>query len=84
MIDIMEETKEAAMTSNDRCDCSECGAQAYVRAVGISGDLLFCAHHYEEVVNSPQGYEKMMKFAYRVDDERSKLSVNRNKEGADV
>ncbi|MCW2726577.1 MAG: hypothetical protein JWN35_3498 [Frankiales bacterium] len=30
----------------DRCD--RCGAQAFVRAVLASGDLLFCAHHGRE------------------------------------
>jgi hypothetical protein len=30
-------------TALDRCD--RCGAQAFVRAVLTSGDLLFCAHH---------------------------------------
>ena len=32
-----------AFTALDRCD--RCGAQAFVRAVLTSGDLLFCAHH---------------------------------------
>ncbi len=27
----------------DRCD--RCGAQAFVRAVLVNGDLLFCGHH---------------------------------------
>lgn len=31
------------LTALDRCD--RCGAQAFVRAVLTSGDLLFCAHH---------------------------------------
>ncbi len=31
------------LTAMDRCD--RCGAQAFVRAVLASGDLLFCAHH---------------------------------------
>ena len=30
-------------TALDRCD--RCGAQAFVRAVLATGDLLFCAHH---------------------------------------
>jgi hypothetical protein len=33
----------ATLTSADRCD--RCGAQARVRVVLASGDLLFCAHH---------------------------------------
>jgi hypothetical protein len=32
-----------ALTALDRCD--RCGAQALVRAVLPSGDLLFCGHH---------------------------------------
>ena len=32
-----------ALTALDRCD--RCGAQARVRVVLASGDLLFCAHH---------------------------------------
>ncbi|MGB8652376.1 MAG: hypothetical protein WCD35_17145 [Mycobacteriales bacterium] len=32
-----------ALTNADRCD--RCGAQARVRVVLSSGDLLFCAHH---------------------------------------
>ena len=31
------------LTASDRCD--RCGAQARVRVVLASGDLLFCAHH---------------------------------------
>lgn len=31
------------LTAADRCD--RCGAQARVRVVLTSGDLLFCAHH---------------------------------------
>ena len=37
------------LTAADRCD--RCGAQARVRVVLASGDLLFCGHHaksYEE------------------------------------
>ena len=28
----------------DRCD--RCGAQAFVLATGVSGELMFCGHHY--------------------------------------
>jgi hypothetical protein len=31
------------LTAADRCD--RCGAQAYVRVVLPTGELLFCAHH---------------------------------------
>ncbi len=33
----------STLTNADRCD--RCGAQARVRVVLTSGDLLFCAHH---------------------------------------
>ena len=36
-------TAPAALTAADRCD--RCGAQARVRVVLATGDLLFCAHH---------------------------------------
>ena len=42
-----------AFTALDRCD--RCGAQAFVRAVLTTGDLLFCAHHgrkYNEVLTA--------------------------------
>ncbi|GAC1609981.1 MAG: hypothetical protein NVS3B26_14300 [Mycobacteriales bacterium] len=35
-----------AFTALDRCD--RCGAQAFMRAVLVTGDLLFCAHHGRE------------------------------------
>ena len=34
------------LSAADRCD--RCGAQARVRAVLASGELLFCAHHAKE------------------------------------
>lgn len=33
----------ATLGVGDRCD--RCGAQAFFRAVLVSGELLFCAHH---------------------------------------
>ena len=41
------------LTAADRCD--RCGAQAFVRVVLATGDLLFCAHHaksYEETLRT--------------------------------
>jgi hypothetical protein len=39
--------EQTPLNSLDRCDrCDRCGAQAYVRAILISGgQLLFCSHH---------------------------------------
>ncbi len=41
-----------SLTNADRCD--RCGAQARVRAVLASGDLLFCAHHAKAVAPTLQ------------------------------
>ena len=42
------------LTAQDRCD--KCGAQAKVRAVLVSGELYFCAHHAKEI-----GYTLLLK-----------------------
>jgi hypothetical protein len=39
-------TESPELTGTDRCD--RCGAQALVRVVLTSGELLFCGHHYRE------------------------------------
>lgn len=69
--------KEWTLTAHDRCD--SCSAQAYIRVTGVSGDLQFCGHHYEKIMNNPSGYEKMMAFMYTVLDERERLNENKNK-----
>ena len=71
----MSETEEWALTANDRCD--SCGAQAYVQVTGVTGDLVFCNHHYNKIMDSTTGYEKMMNFAYNILDERERLVENR-------
>lgn len=37
------------LNASDRCD--RCGAQAYVRAVFVTGELLFCGHHGKEYMS---------------------------------
>ena len=71
------DTIEYKLTANDRCD--SCGAQAYVQVTGMSGDLLFCGHHYNAIMDNAVGYDKMMKFAYSILDERDRLQENRAK-----
>lgn len=72
MIDTPEEVKEWVLKPTDRCD--SCAAEALVQVTGLNGDLLFCGHHYNKIMDNPVGYEKMMKFAITVTDERAKLS----------
>lgn len=59
---------------SDRCD--RCGAQAYVLVCGSTGDLLFCAHHYNKIINDPDGYKKMMGFMISIVDNRDKIDKN--------
>ena len=65
------------MTALDRCD--SCQAQAYVHVKGIDGSLMFCSHHYDAIMNSSTGYQKMMGFMIEIIDERDRLIENRLK-----
>lgn len=38
------EKKIQSLTVHDRCD--RCGSQAWVAVKGLSGELLFCGHHF--------------------------------------
>lgn len=67
---------EWTLTNNDRCD-AECSAQAFVKAVGVHGELLFCSHHYNKIVDNLVGYSNLEKFAYQIIDERERLIENR-------
>lgn len=68
-------TQEWKLNANDRCD--SCGSQAYVQILGTTGELMFCAHHYNKIVNTPEGYTKMMSFMYAILDERDRLVENK-------
>jgi hypothetical protein len=68
----MVETKEWVLQASDRCDGPSCLAQAYVKAIGVSGELFFCGHHYNKF-SGP----KLEAFAYEVIDERERLIENR-------
>lgn len=67
--------KEYVLKIADRCD--RCSAQAFVLVKGSSGDLMFCGHHYEKIMNNPDAYTKMMSFMLEVIDERDRLVENR-------
>lgn len=60
------EEKQATLTLSDRCDTAGCPADALVKVVGVSGELLFCGHHYSKIESS----EKLKSFAFEVVDER--------------
>ncbi len=67
--------KEYTLNALDRCD--SCSAQAYVQVKGSTGDLMFCGHHYEKIMNNPDAYVKMMSFMLEVTDERERLIENK-------
>ena len=67
--------KQWLLTTLDRCD--QCAAQAYVMVKGSTGDLLFCGHHYDKIMNNPDAYTKMMAFMLEVVDERERLIENK-------
>ncbi len=68
---------EWTLTAVDRCDAGNCSAQAFVRAVGVNGELLLCSHHYNKITDNAIGYANLEKFAYQIIDEREKLIENR-------
>jgi hypothetical protein len=70
--------KEWVLKATDRCD--SCAAEALVKVSGLSGDLMFCGHHYNKIMNDVNGYKKMMSFAITIIDERDKLIENKAKE----
>lgn len=75
MLKEQEEQQEWVLTANDRCD--SCSAQAYIRVKGATGELYFCGHHYDKIMNSPEGYKNMMGFMLEILDERERLIENR-------
>jgi hypothetical protein len=80
MTSMIDETKKIVweLGPTDRCD--NCSAEALVRVKGVSGELYFCGHHYNKIMDNPAGYEKMMAFMYEVLDERDKLIQNKLKD----
>ena len=70
------ETKEMRdLDAHDRCD--QCVSQAYVRVVGISGELFFCSHHFTKIEKDAEAYNKMQSFSYSIQDERDRISAER-------
>jgi hypothetical protein len=66
---VEKEQVQYKLTAFDRCD--RCDAQAYVSASGVSGELLFCGHHYNKVKDS------IKEWAFEIVDETEKLNENR-------
>jgi hypothetical protein len=69
--------KEWLLKATDRCD--SCPSEAIVKVTGISGDLMFCGHHYNKIMDNQEGYAKMMSFMLSIIDEREKLVEDKAK-----
>lgn len=61
-----ETTLEYVLTNLDRCD--SCGSQALYLCKGITGELLFCRHHFNK------NKESLTNWAYEIIDESEKIS----------
>jgi hypothetical protein len=77
MIQETAEVKEWVLKATDRCD--SCAAEALVKVSGINGELMFCGHHYNKIMDNAEGYAKMMSFMISIVDERDKLIENKAK-----
>ena len=69
--------KEWVLKATDRCD--SCAAEALVKVTGLNGDLMFCGHHYNKIMDNAETYAKMMAFMLTIIDEREKLVENKAK-----
>ena len=68
---LVKESVEETDTLNATYRCDSCGSQAYVWLNGVTGDLLFCGHHFNK-------YEdKLRSYAFEIVDERYKLETKR-------
>jgi hypothetical protein len=66
-VETVEEVKERQTTTADRCD--SCGAEAFVWANGINGDLYFCGHHFAK------SETKIREYAFELVDDREFINA---------
>ena len=59
------QTKTKVLSAQDRCD--RCGAQAFILAKGLAGDLYFCSHHFTKWEDG------IRNFSFEITDERDSL-----------
>jgi hypothetical protein len=68
-------SKKYLLSANDRCD--QCSAEALIKIKGVTGELTFCNHHYEKIMNNPLSYKKIIEFGIEFIDERDKIIKNK-------
>lgn len=62
-------TTEYVLNKQDRCDAGGCPAQAWVLVKFLTGELLFCSHHFDKFEAA------LIKDAYEVIDERHQINA---------
>lgn len=62
-------TVEYVLNKQDRCDTGGCPAQAWVLVKFLTGELLFCSHHFDKFEAA------LIKDAYEVVDERHRINA---------
>jgi hypothetical protein len=72
---MLTKEKTSTLTALDRCD--RCSARAYVLVQGGTGELLFCSHHYNKIIDNAVGYDKIMKFMTNIIDSRNELNQSK-------
>ena len=76
VVEELESVETDTMNATDRCDA--CKSQAYVWVNGVSGDLLFCGHHFAK------SEDKIRAYAFEIIDERHKLETRRESSAANM
>jgi hypothetical protein len=69
--EVAKEKQEYVLSPLNRCD--QCYAEALVLVKGVTGELMFCGHHYAK------NEAGLANFAYEIIDERDKLIENKAK-----
>jgi hypothetical protein len=62
-------TVEYFLNKQDRCDTGGCPAQAWVLVKFLTGELLFCSHHFDTFEAA------LIKDSYEVVDERHRINA---------
>ena len=72
--DMEKDQKTDVINVSDRCD--RCGGQAFFWVNGVSGDLLFCRHHFLKYEDSIRSYAfEVIDETYKLNDRPSQSSV---------
>jgi len=77
---LTDKDQRIVLDATHRCD--KCSARAMVLVKGRAGELMFCAHHYNRIMDNAVGYDKMMKFAVEILDNRYNLETKEDLEEA--